>query len=108
MDSLYNFKIPRHTIKGDLPAKTQLHISSDASEKAIGAVVYIRADLKDKIVTVQLLCAQTRVDPLKQQTLHSLEICAAVMAAQLVHGIQTAIQINIQGIFLLLTIIFMD
>lgn len=100
LDSLNNFKVPRHIFKGELPAKTELHIFSDASEKAFGAVAYIRATLKDRRIIVQLLCAKTRVAPLKQQTLPRLELCAAVMAAELMHRIKTDLQIKDQPVFL--------
>lgn len=57
LDSINNFKISIHIFKGELPAKTHLHIFSDASERAFDAVAYIRAVLKDKRVIVQLLCS---------------------------------------------------
>lgn len=92
--------MPRHIFKGGLPIKTELHVFSDASEKAFGAAAYMRAILNDKRVIVQLLCAKTRVAPLKQQTLPRLELCAALLAAELVQRIKTDLQLQNQRIFI--------
>lgn len=93
-DNLNDMEIPRHIFKGELPESLQLHIFSDASEKAFGAAAYIRATLKNGRIIVNLLCAKSRVAPLKQQTLPRLELCAAVVAAQLSKRIQTDLQIK--------------
>lgn len=100
LESINNFKITRHIFKGELPVKTQLHVFADASEKAFGAVAYIRAILRDGRVIVHLLCAKTRVAPLKQQTLPRLELCAAVTAAELADRIKTDLQMENQPVFL--------
>ena len=83
-----------------MPSNTQLHVFADASEKAFGAVAYIRARLTNGRIIVQLLCAKTRVAPLKQQTLPRLELCAAVLAAQLAQRIKGDLQVKNQPVFL--------
>ncbi|XP_075150831.1 uncharacterized protein LOC142224938 [Haematobia irritans] len=83
LKSLEIFPVNRHAYKGHISQNTQLHIFSDALEKAYGAAVYIRTILPNKIILVNLLCAKSRVAPLKQQTLPRLELCAAQLGANL-------------------------
>ncbi|XP_058988017.1 uncharacterized protein LOC131807010 [Musca domestica] len=83
LEGLNNFKIPRHVFCGEIPTNIQLHVFADASERAFGAAIYIRFIGKDGRVVVRLICAKSRVAPLKKQTLPRLELCAAVVAAQL-------------------------
>lgn len=59
LKSLSNFKSPRHVFNGKIPAKTQLRVVADAYEKAYGAVVYIRATLKDTRIIVRLFCSKS-------------------------------------------------
>lgn len=95
MYSLSSFKIPRYIRHGEILANPQLPVFAGVSEKAFEAVAYIGAIIKDKRITVGLLCAKTRVGPLKQQTLPRMELCAAVMAAQLANRIK--MDLNLQN-----------
>uniref|UniRef100_A0A1B0D829 Uncharacterized protein n=1 Tax=Phlebotomus papatasi TaxID=29031 RepID=A0A1B0D829_PHLPP len=64
-------------------ANVQLHGFSDASEKTYGAVVYARVE-KDSLVMILPLAAKTRVVPLdKPYTMPRLELCGAVLLAEL-------------------------
>lgn len=54
----------------------------DASNSAYGAVVYLRVYNQSKINSV-LVCAKTRVAPLKQLTIPRLELLGAVLLAKL-------------------------
>ncbi|XP_037930980.1 uncharacterized protein LOC119665804 [Teleopsis dalmanni] len=78
----------------------QLHIFADASEKAFDAAAYVRAILKDGRIIVRLLCAKSRVAPLKKQTLPRLELCAAVLAAELSARVKSDLQEKDQPVFL--------
>ncbi|XP_058828052.1 uncharacterized protein LOC131687963 [Topomyia yanbarensis] len=76
-------------------ASVKLHVFCDASEAAFGACVYARsADTKGNI-RVQLLASKSRVAPLKRITLPRLELCAAVIGAQLHAHVVNALQIEI-------------
>ena len=56
----------------------ELHGYSDASEKAYGACVYLRSRNQDGNYQCNLICAKSRVAPLKSQTLPRLELMAAL------------------------------
>ncbi|XP_057340601.1 uncharacterized protein LOC130677763 [Microplitis mediator] len=61
----------------------QIHGFADASEKAYGACIYLRRTASSGDVRTNLLCAKTKVAPLQTQTLARLELCAALMLANL-------------------------
>lgn len=61
----------------------QIHGFCDASEKAYGACLYFRStDYQDNHFCV-LICSKTRVAPIKTKTLPKLELCGALLLAQL-------------------------
>jgi len=62
----------------------ELNAFSDASERAYGAAIYIRAVQRDKTIKINLLCSKSRVAPIKTQTIPRLELCAALLAAELI------------------------
>ncbi|XP_058449236.1 uncharacterized protein LOC131429202 [Malaya genurostris] len=70
---------------------TQIHCFSDASERAYGACVYLRTVMDSGAVTVQLLTSNSRVAPLKTQSLPRLELCGALLAAELCERVKQSI-----------------
>ncbi|XP_063993427.1 uncharacterized protein LOC135171065 [Diachasmimorpha longicaudata] len=76
----------------------QLHGFCDASEVAYGACVYLRSKDKDGNVIVSLLCAKSRVAPLKRQTIPRLELCGALLLTTLVDNLKTCIHHRIDRI----------
>lgn len=83
LDSLNNIKIPRHIFSGEMAQQTQVHVFVDASEKAYGAAIYIRASLRDGRKIVRLLCAKSKVAPLQKLSIPRLELCAALLGVEL-------------------------
>ncbi|XP_037930486.1 uncharacterized protein LOC119665293, partial [Teleopsis dalmanni] len=83
LQEINNMIIPRHVFNHEIPLDIQLHCFVDASEKAYGAAIYVRAILKTSTIIVRLLCSKSRVAPLKRQTIPRLELCAALLGAQL-------------------------
>lgn len=61
----------------------ELHGFSDSSEKGYSAVIYLRFVLPDEQVKTSLVCAKSKVAPLKRISIPRLELCAAVLLADL-------------------------
>ena len=91
---LNDLKTPRHVFRGHNPIKIQIHTFADASERAYGAAVYLRAINKDKTIRVQLLCAKSRIAPMKKLTIPRLELCAALLGAELTSRVKSDLQFN--------------
>ncbi|GFX29451.1 integrase catalytic domain-containing protein [Trichonephila clavipes] len=82
------------------PEVIELHGFSDASQSAYGAVVYCKSVTSDRRVLVHLIASKSRVAPTKQTTIPRLELCAAVLLAQLVHRVKQALKLNVTNTFL--------
>ena len=73
---------------------------SDASEKAFGAIGYLRFELLDGQVKVALVKAKTRIAPLKYVSIPRLELCACLLSVRLVNVIKREIHIPIRRVTL--------
>ena len=73
----------------------QLHGFCDASNIGYGTCIYVRSTDKLGNVTVRLLCAKSRVAPLKMITIPRLELCGAVLLAQLYQEIRDILDFTI-------------
>jgi len=60
----------------------EVQVFRDASERAYGAVIYIRS-IVDNAVTVRLICSKATLAPIKMVTLPCLELLAALVATRL-------------------------
>lgn len=88
LNNISQLKIPRWV--PFISQKLELHIFSDASEKAYAAVAYLRIHGTNDEVSVHLLASKTRVAPIKQVRLPRLELCAAHLASKLAQKIQNS------------------
>ena len=70
----------------------QLHGLDDASERAYGAVVYLRVGLTDRTVFTELLTSRTRVAPINGDTIPRLELLGALVLARLIYSVLTAFE----------------
>ncbi|XP_058827841.1 uncharacterized protein LOC131687764 [Topomyia yanbarensis] len=78
---------------------SEIHCFSDASEKAYGACLYIRSQDVEGKVAVRLLTSKSKVAPLKSQTIPRLELCGALLAAQLFEKVPKSIGIRMPAYF---------
>jgi hypothetical protein len=78
---------------------TEVHGFADASEKAYGGGIYIRTIQPDGEISVNILCAKSRVASLKVTQLPRLELCAALLVSQLYKVVIKALKIDIKSTF---------
>lgn len=90
--NLQNLEIPRYVLCNE-PVSIELHSFSDASQHAYGACIYVKSvDVENK-VTVRLLCAKSKVAPLKATTMPRLELCAALLATRLCKAVIESLRV---------------
>ena len=90
---LADLALPRCYFLPEASLTVQLHGFSDASEKAYSAVVYLRATYEKSPPTCRLVVAKSRVAPLKQRTIPELELCGAVLLADLLETTRITLDI---------------
>ncbi|XP_055622513.1 uncharacterized protein LOC129766083 [Toxorhynchites rutilus septentrionalis] len=69
------------------PVSMQIHMFSDASEKAFGSCAYLRTADANGAVKVALMSSKSRVAPLKTQSIPRLELCGALLSAELFESV---------------------
>ena len=93
-------QLPRcYTTPHSQPLQQELHGFSDASQKAYGAVVYLRTTYLEQPPTVSLVTAKTKVakknNPL---TIPKLELCGAVLLTNLLINVSAVLDIPVEHI----------
>lgn len=81
------------------PSSIQLHFFSDASEDAYGACCYIRSSNSVGEIKTALLTAKSKIAPLKQQSIPRLELCGALLAAELYKKVAASLRITAETYF---------
>nr|CAI5820348.1 unnamed protein product [Callosobruchus analis] len=82
LDSLNALKIPRK-VTCNQATYIEIHGFADASIQAYGGCVYIKS-VSSSACSVELLCAKSKVAPLKTLTTPRLQLCAALTLARLI------------------------
>lgn len=95
---LQNIRIPRH-VKGLHSKYTNLHIFTDASQDAYGACAYVSTYDDHSPITVRLLCAKTKVAPIKPVTIPRLELCGALIGAKLYNLITKSLRLEFDNVY---------
>ena len=78
------------------PKNVQIHAFCDASENAIGAVVYMRSTYENGEVEVKFVASKTKVAPIKRQSIPRQELTGAVILSRLVDAILKALDKEIE------------
>ncbi|XP_039520697.1 uncharacterized protein LOC120474476 [Pimephales promelas] len=78
----------------------EIHVFCDASERAYGAVSYLRTENSQGKVQLGFLLARSRVAPKKQLSIPRLELCAALCGAQLAELLRKELTLEYQKITL--------
>ena len=82
LETLSKVEIPRCVLIGQ-PIIIELHSFSDASQVAYASAIYLRSVDNSGRTLVRLLCAKTKVAPVKLATIPRLELCGALLSARL-------------------------
>ncbi|XP_055714396.1 uncharacterized protein LOC129808634 [Phlebotomus papatasi] len=83
-----HISIPRWISTISNPTRVDLHIFCDASAKAYGAVIYYVSRDSCGNVCSRILMAKSRVAPLKEITIPRLELCGALLSAEMMHKVK--------------------
>ncbi|XP_011313385.1 uncharacterized protein [Fopius arisanus] len=94
LTQLNQLSIPRWLSLSPTITNVQIHVFADASTAAMGAVVYLRIQRGNETPTVNLVCAKTRVAPLKRMTIPRLELNAALLLTKIVSWTQQTLELN--------------
>ncbi|XP_078051341.1 uncharacterized protein LOC144477492, partial [Augochlora pura] len=76
----------------------QLHGFCDASETAYGACIYIRSTDAKNRVKIMLIAAKSRIAPLKTISIPRLELCAALLLAELFQTVVRSLDIRMNKV----------
>lgn len=83
LQTLSHLNLPRHIGVPNDTLPVSLVGFSDASEKAYACVIYCRVVQPNNDVTVQFVCAKSKVAPLKTISIPRLELCGALLLSKL-------------------------
>lgn len=95
LELVKNIKIPRHVLHR--AATIQLHGFADASSSAYGCCIYVRYTLQGS-VSCNLLTAKSRVAPIKTTSIPRLELCAALLLAELMNKVNAMFEKDVEKV----------
>ncbi|XP_031340893.1 uncharacterized protein LOC116169002 [Photinus pyralis] len=98
LTELSELQIPRHSICVR-STNIQLHGFCDASISAYGACIYLRSVDQSNKIHISLLCAKSKVAPLKPLTIPKLEL-SAVLLAKLVEQVINSLNMRVSATYL--------
>ncbi|XP_037297855.1 uncharacterized protein LOC119190306 [Manduca sexta] len=98
-NSLHRIRIKRWIHTGKEIDKIQLHGYCDASMKAYCAVVYYRVEIENGDIKTGIIASKTRVAPVKAISLPRLELCGALLLANLLTQVREAMRLQQNQIY---------
>ena len=92
--------IPRcyHPVNFGNIVVSELHVFSDASNLAIGYVIYLRQVNESNRTSVSFVFAKSKVAPRAATTIPRLELCAAMEAARATSIVKSELSLNISDV----------
>ncbi|XP_036144286.1 uncharacterized protein LOC118646100 [Monomorium pharaonis] len=94
LNLLNNLQIPRAVLSSEKHSQIQIHGFCDASEKAYGACIYLREQNLHGKTVISLLCSKSRIAPMKALSLPRLELCGAVLLANLMNRVISSLNME--------------
>lgn len=82
----------------DTMISSSLHMFVDASEKAYGAVVYLRSHYESGVTSIRLISAKSKVAPLKAISIPRLELMSAVVGLRLTVPLANLLEIDVSEV----------
>ncbi|CAH2009395.1 unnamed protein product [Acanthoscelides obtectus] len=99
LKTITKLSIPRRAVLSEY-IRIEIHGFSDASEKAYAACIYVRCSFSTREPVSNLICAKSRVAPVKQVSLPRLELCGAVLLANLLNKAIKILEIDFDQCYL--------
>nr|CAH7752097.1 unnamed protein product [Callosobruchus chinensis] len=98
LDQLNDLLIKRK-VTCDNYSQISLHGFADASESSYGACIYVVSRNANGDESSNLLCAKSKVAPLKSLTMPRLELCAALVLAQLTSKVRNSLDNEFDNVY---------
>ncbi|UYV77665.1 hypothetical protein LAZ67_15001849 [Cordylochernes scorpioides] len=100
INQLNKISIPRYIPCRNSILTLELHGFCDSSEKAYAAVIYVKSYKHDRSVNISLIASKTTVAPIKVLSLPRLELCSALLLANLFFAVKESLSLHFDQIFL--------
>ncbi|XP_060083636.1 uncharacterized protein LOC132562879 [Ylistrum balloti] len=98
VQDLETFQIPRR-YPSHINSVSELHVYSDASERAISAVAYLKSLDEDGQPRFSFVLGKSKIAPRHGHTIPRLELCAAVLAVEIAEVITQELSFPRERIF---------
>ncbi|XP_018404424.1 PREDICTED: uncharacterized protein LOC108781050 [Cyphomyrmex costatus] len=96
IEQLDDVKVPRKILI-EKPVRIELHGFADANQQAYGACVYVRSISESGQVESHLIASKSRIAPVKSLSIPRLELCGAVVLAQLINKLKNCLNCKIDN-----------